>query len=59
MGGVIDNAERHANHLGHALAGPELSAEAIGVGAALQHCGQLGELLNRQPARGSRGWGMA
>jgi hypothetical protein len=44
MGGVIDDAKRHTDHLRHALPGPHLAAEAIGLGALLQQGRQAGEL---------------
>ena len=58
MGGVGQDATRHPYHLGHALAGPHLAAEAIGLGALLQQGRQAGELRMSEACWGSRGWPM-
>ena len=59
MGGVVQDAKRHPYHRGHALAGPHLAAEAIGLRAAVQQLGHTGQLLGSQAAGGARRWLMA
>jgi hypothetical protein len=54
--GMIPEATFQADARRYPAVGPELPAEAIGFGAALQTLGQTGELFGRQPVRGSR-WG--
>ena len=53
MGGVINHATRHTNHLRHALAGPYLTAAAIGLGGGRREviddaepAGRLAELVS-------------
>jgi hypothetical protein len=52
---VISDPKCQADDGGDPRAGPELSAEAIGHGPAMQQLGQPGELVGRQPPRGP-GW---
>jgi hypothetical protein len=59
MGGVIEHAKLDTDHLGHALPGPHLAAEAIGLGATVQQVRQTGQLVGSQPAGGARRWLMA
>jgi hypothetical protein len=59
MGGVIEPAKLDTDHLGHALPGPHLAAEAIGLGATVQQAGQTGQLVGSQPAGCARRWLMA
>jgi hypothetical protein len=59
MARMVGDAECHPNHGRDPAAGPELSPEAVRCGASVQEFGQLGELLGRQPPRGSRGRTMA
>ena len=50
MGGVIDNAKCPTDHLRHALPGPHLAAEAIGLGATAQQVGQMRQQVGSQAA---------
>jgi hypothetical protein len=50
---MVADAQFQADDGGDPPAGPELSTEAIGCGTAMQQPGQTGELLGRQPPRGS------
>jgi hypothetical protein len=53
---MIPDTKFPLQHSGDPAAGPELSPKAIGFGPSVQELGQTGELLGRQPARGTR-WG--
>jgi hypothetical protein len=48
MGGVIEHAKLDTDHLRHALPGPYLATEAIGLGTTVQEVGEAGELLGSQ-----------
>jgi hypothetical protein len=54
MGRVVHHAKFHPYHLGDACAGPDLAAEPISGGAAMQQGGQMRELLGGESARGTR-----
>ena len=55
---MIGDTQFQADDGGNPTAGPQLAAEAIGFGAALQQSGELSELLDREPASGPRWWPM-
>jgi hypothetical protein len=54
MGGVRDDATCHPHDLGHPLPGPDLAAEARGLGATMSEVGEAGELRGRQSPGGTR-----
>ena len=56
MGGVVQDAKCHPYHRGHALAGPHLAAEAIGLRATVQQVRHTGQLVGSQAAGGARRW---
>ncbi len=51
---MIGDTKLQADDGGDPTAGPEFPAKAVGGGASLQQCGQVGQLLGRQPPRGPR-----
>jgi hypothetical protein len=55
---VVGDAECQPSIGGNPPAGLQLAMEAAGFGAALQS-GQLGELLDREPASGPSWWPMS
>jgi hypothetical protein len=55
MGGVIDDANLPTDHLRHALPGPNLATEAIGLGVTVEQVGQTRQLFGSQPGRGVPG----
>jgi len=59
MGGVIHNAKRYTDHLCHALPGPHLAAEAVGLGATMQQIGQTRQLVRRQSTGCTGRWAIA
>jgi hypothetical protein len=53
MTGMVGNPILEPNYRGDPPPGPQLSTKAIRCGPPLQEFGQAGELLGREPARGS------
>ena len=59
MAGVVGNSIFALNHGGDPPPGPQLAPKAIGCGPPVQEFGQAGELLGREPPRGSGRWTVA
>ena len=55
MARVVGDATRQPNDRGDPSAGPDLPSKAIGFGAAVQECGQAGQLRGSQATWGAGG----